>query len=173
MNNLNRSKTLNYNNTTEVEKYMSDICKEMFNVIRHLLRSNKEMLKLINENYEKGILFYLNMIPSAYCETVFNTYEIIKGIIVEGINLRGLLNVLNTFDMQKFNIDTRDYIKIILQKCLLVGETTLDYSSEQFMNKLIEKLNNIFICLNYIIANPDVVLQNAESFLIDDDKVFN
>lgn len=159
------SENINYQSDTEVIGYATEILSELFKTLRILLRTNSQVLKNIDERYEREIGNFINYIPLNLFWHIFKTYETLR-IYMTCIDIRKMIVATTQMDIRSFEFDIRSYVD-----GFVIGKLT-KAKEKNYMTSLIGKLNPVFDCVEYILANPREILKNAEVFIEIQDVVF-
>jgi hypothetical protein len=155
---------LNTNNPDELESKFKSIMNDSFYVIRKLISSSSSHLNLINERYENNlILFIQKYLPYQYYENIISTFECID-LYIKCIDLNKLIHLTEQMNIHPIKFDLREFLKKHLSS---------DKADENaFIGSILNKLNNLFICIDYALTNPRVILNNSKVFCKLDDDIF-
>ena len=152
------SVSLNESNKQELETKFKLIISDTFYVLRKLLSSSTYHLKLINEKYELLLTeFIINHLPYQYYSDIISTFECIE-LYIQCINLDKLINETEKMNMHSINFNIRNKLLRFL------GINSDDVSKNAFIKSLMNKLENVFKCIDYITINPRTILNNARVF---------
>jgi hypothetical protein len=160
-----------YNNKikiNELDKTFKMIISDLFYVLRKLVSTSTYHSKLINENYESTIInFVVEYLPYQYYFDIIDIFECIE-LYIKCINLNKLITETEKMNIISINLNVRE-------KILKLISNDNEARKKSFVKSLLHKLENIFICIDYITTNPRVVLNNAKAFIELDknDDIFN
>lgn len=153
------SSNLNESNKQELETKFKLIISDTFYILRKLLISSTYHLKLINEKYELLLTeFIINHLPYQYYSDIISTFECVE-LYIQCINLDKLINETQKMNMHSINFNIRNKLLQFL------GMNSNDASKNAFVKSLMNKLENIFKCIDYIVLNPRTILNNARVFI--------
>ena len=163
-NNIKSKYYLNSNNPDELENKFKLIVNDLFYVIRKLLSTSSSHLNLINERYENNlILFIQKYLPYQYYKNIISTFECIE-LYIKCIDLNKLISETEKMNLHPIKFDLCNEIKKYLSS---------DKADENaFIGSVLNKLNYLFICIDYTLTNPRVILNNSKTFCKLDDDIF-
>ena len=107
------------------------------------------------------------MIPDDKQEDLFKFFEVLK-IILSCVDFNRLFGYINQQHIPSININS----KIIVCN-LLMNKFNFDKKEKKFVDKLLQKLENIFYVIDYIFKNPKEIVENANIFASINDDIFN
>lgn len=146
---------------------IKNVIDEIFDILLKVVRSNRNMEKMLNDSYKNALIDYLSLVPEDKQKLLCNSYMTFKNIL-SCVDFNKLINIANKSNIPSFKIDSK---KIV---CEFIVEK-LDSTNKQdkkFIEKLLEKLDNIFIIVDYIIKNPKEIAANANVFTTCSDDIF-
>jgi len=156
--NLNISQ-LTTKNKQELENKFKLIMSDIFYILRKLLATSSYHLNLINDNYERFLVkFITDHLPYQYYINIIDSMECIE-LYIKCIDLNKLINETEHMNMHAVSFDLKNNLLNILTS------NSLDAKSNAFINSILNKLQNIFDCVNYILDNPRRILNNAKVFI--------
>jgi len=155
-------------NKRELETKLKSMIHDTFYILRKLLSSSTYHLKLINEKYESLLsAFITDHLPYQYYTNIIDTFECLD-LYIKCIDLNKLVSETEKMNMQSVSFDIRARL---LQ---MFGVNANDASKAAFIKSLMTKTENIFKCIDYILANPRTVLNNSKVFIeAADDDLFS
>ena len=133
------------------------IVNEIFDTMRQLIRSNSKLYKSLDNNYKSGILFYFNMVPNEYREYITKAFAIFKEYLT-CFDFHKFLTITSKFNMVSVNINSKDLIGTF------IIESFNDMTVRRFVSEIVDRLDRIFICIDYALAHPKEILKNASVF---------
>lgn len=143
------------------------IIDEIFDVLLKIVRSNKKIESYLDDDYKSAIIEYMKIIPKDKQDDLFKFYEVLK-IILSCMDFNRLFMYVNQQHIPSININS----KIIVCE-LLMNKFNLEKKEKIFIDKLLEKLENIFYVIDYIFKNPKEIVDNANVFASINDDIFN
>lgn len=143
------------------DKYQQ-ILDELFDTFRQLIRTNGRLYKRLSDDYKKGIMFYMKMIPIEYSEYIIKAYDIAKEYI-SCIDIHKFFEITAKWNMVSLKINSQELIGTF------IIESFNDMTVRRFVAEIISRLDRIFDCIDFAFENPKIVLKNATIFdKIDD-----
>ena len=161
--------TLDLENITEDNKQELDfklklIISDLFYVLRKLLSTSTYHLKLINENCESSLTeFIIKHLPWEYYPKIISIFECVE-LYIQCLDLDKLIASTEKMNVHAITFNIRDKL---LQ---LLGTNKNDAAKDAFIKSLLNKLENIFKCVDYATTNPRTILNNAKAFIVIDSK---
>lgn len=144
-----------------------EIIDEIFDVLLKIVRSNKKMESYLDDEYKLALIEYMKMIPDDKQKDLFKFFEVLK-IILSCVDFNRLFIYINQQNIPSININS----KIIVCN-LLMNKFNFDKKEKKFVDKLLQKLENIFYVIDYIFKNPKEIVENANIFASINDDIFN
>lgn len=160
------STNINYDNTEECQRYLSELFHKFINGLRIIVRSNDKILKSINETYEKTLIGFLRYIPNKYMKNIFVMIENIF-ILLQCVNIDKLIEFKNIIIIPFLNFDENNdkKINVVKNKIIdLINKKYTEPSDREFLKSLLKKMDPIFNAIEYICKNLPICIQNCENF---------
>ena len=138
------------------DKYQQ-ILDELFDTCRQLIRTNGKLYKRLSEDYKKGIMFYMKMIPVEYSDYIIKAYDIAKEYL-SCVDIHKFFEITAKWNMVSLKINSKELIGTF------IIESFNDMTVRRFVSEIISRLDRIFDCIDFAFANPKIVLKNATIF---------
>lgn len=152
----------------ELQNTFKLIMNDTFYVFRKLMRSSTDHLNKIDETYEDLLIkFIINHLPCQYYLDIIDTFECID-LYLKCIDLNKFIEYTDKFNM--ISIEFNAYNTFLNLINTQFGGMANDQKA--FIKSILNKLNPIFDCINYILLHPKNILNNAKIFISYDDDIF-
>lgn len=144
----------------------SDIINEIFETLLKIVRSNRKMENLLNDNYRRAIIDFLNIMPEDDKEDFAKYYGILKTILA-CIDFNKLIGFANRSNIPSIEVKSKNIA------CeFLLSKFEDDKKNKKFVEKLLQHLNNVFEVVDYVLKNPKEIAANANVFTNINDDIF-
>lgn len=145
---------------------IQEIINQTFDVLLKIVRSNKKIESYLNDEYERALIDYMMLIPEDKQKDLFKFFEVLK-ILLSCIDFNKLFIYINQQNIPSININSK-----ILVCNLLMNKFNFDKKEKKFVDKLLQKLENLFYVIDYIFKNPKEIVENANIFASINDDIF-
>lgn len=145
---------------------IQEIINQTFDVLLKIVRSNKKIESYLNDEYERALIDYMMLIPEDKQKDLFKFFEVLK-ILLSCIDFNKLFIYINQQNIPSININSK-----ILVCNLLMNKFNFDKKEKKFVDKLLQKLENLFYVIDYIFKNPKEIVENANIFVSINDDIF-
>ena len=145
---------------------IQEIINQTFDVLLKIVRSNKKIESYLDDGYEQALIDYMMMIPEDKQKDLFKFFEVLK-ILLSCIDFNKLFIYINQQNIPSININSK-----ILVCNLLMNKFNFDKKEKKFVDKLLQKLENLFYVIDYIFKNPKEIVENANIFASINDDIF-
>lgn len=145
---------------------IQEIINQTFDVLLKIVRSNKKIESYLNDEYERALIDYMMLIPEDKQKDLFKFFEVLK-ILLSCIDFNKLFIYINQQNIPSININSK-----ILICNLLMNKFNFDKKEKKFVDKLLQKLENLFYVIDYIFKNPKEIVENANIFASINDDIF-
>lgn len=145
---------------------IQEIINQTFDVLLKIVRSNKKIESYLNDEYEQALIDYMMLIPEDKQKDLFKFFEVLK-ILLSCIDFNKLFIYINQQNIPSININSK-----ILVCNLLMNKFNFDKKEKKFVDKLLQKLENLFYVIDYIFKNPKEIVENANIFASINDDIF-
>lgn len=147
---------------------IENIIEEIFEVLQKIVRSNHNMETLLNNDYKQALTSYLKIIPENKLQTLCKSYMVFKEYLT-CIDFNKLIEKINNSNIPSFQINSKQ----ILCSFIMSKIESINKQDKKFVEKLLERLDNLFTVVDYIIKNPKEIAANANVFVSIEDNVFS
>ena len=144
----------------EMEQKFELIMNDSFYILKNLVSSSTYHTELLNNRYCKNlILFIQKYLPYQFYPKIIDIAECVN-MYLKCINLKEILDRTEKMNVpSSIEFDLKQFIKInLLSKDLQADENA-------FVDSVLNKLENVFQCVKYILSNPRNTLHNARVFI--------
>lgn len=159
-NEVSKYKLININDKVEMEHRFELIMNDLFYILKNLVSSSTYHRELLNNRYCKNLIlfiqkylpyqFYPKIIAIAECVNMYLKCIDLKQIIerTEKMNVPSSIE----FDLKRFILNN------LISKNLKADENA-------FVKSILNKLDNVFQCVDFILLNPRNIINNAKVFI--------
>lgn len=145
---------------------IENIISEIFDILLKVVRSNRKLEIMLNDDYKRALIDYLDLMPQDKKDDLCKIFTVVKTILA-CIDFNKLIEFANKSDIPSINVNTKEVA------CnFLLSKFSADKQNKKFVEKLLQKLDNVFTVIDYILKNPKEITQNANIFVTFNDDVF-
>ncbi len=142
---------------SDVNKIYKQILDEIFDTFKQLIRTNSKLYNRLSDDYKAGIMFYMKMIPTEYSDYIVKAYAIAKEYLT-CIDIHKFLEITAKWNMVSLKIDSQQLLGTF------IIESFNDMVVRRFVSEIVNRLDRVFDCIDFMFANPKIILKNANIF---------